>query len=270
MGGGRKERMTIKKTGNRYGAPILYKAFTILKEISLFQSQLGVSEIARKLDISKSTVYGITQALTDLEVLRQDPDSKKFWLGPALVQLGNRAMDGIDLRLLARPLMEELSKEFRETVFLGNFDAQRITIIEKAESPVEFKITAPIGTRITKFAGAAGKVFLAGLDDHQLEAILAGDTIPNFTAKSITDVNSYRQEINLVRKMGFATDFGEYIQGINAICTPITNLTGRTVAALWMVGFAHAFTQEKMRRAIPALMRATFKIYGQFGISTSD
>lgn len=250
--------MSIKKPVNGYSAPIVYKAFAILEEIAGNQSRLGISDLARKLNMSKGTVHGIIQALIDLEAVTQDYN-KKFLLGPALVHFGNRALAGGDIRLLARPFMEELCKEFNETVFLGTFGGQRITIIEKVESPSELKISAPVGTRIPAFAGAAGKVFLAGLADQALRDIMA-KPIREFTGNSVTDPGEYMKEIEKVRKQGFATDFQEYIQGVNAVCVPVTGMAGRIVAAIWMVGFAGPFNRERVSLAATAMLRAAEKI----------
>lgn len=248
--------MTEKKSGSGYSAPILYKAFAIIEEISNAQSQLGISDIARKLNISKSTVYGVIQTLINLEVIRQDTVTKKFRLGPTLIHLGNRALAGVDLRLTARPFMEELCEKFRETIFLGTCDEQRITIIEKVDSPDDLKITAPVGTNIPLFSGATGKVFLAGFEDLVLDKILKAKPIPKYTPNSVTEPTEYLKEIEKVRKMGYATDFEEYIQGVNAVCVPIPDMPGQNLAALWMVGFTQTFNDEKMSQAITALKSA--------------
>lgn len=250
--------MPTKQTG--YSAPIVYKAFALLDEVGRAQSELGVSDLARRLNFSKSTVYGITQALTDLGALRQDAETKKFRLGPALVQLGNQALAGVDVRSITRPFMEELSHEFNETVFLGTFNEYGITIIEKVDSPQELKISAPVGTRIPIFAGATGKVFLAGLKEKVLEKILMERSLPKYTEKSVTDPEAYRKELEKVRREGFATDFGEYIQGVNAISVPLLDPWGWPTAGLWMVGFRHSFERDKMERACQAAMNVAAKV----------
>ncbi len=251
--------MTIKKTASGYSAPILYKAFAVLDEIAGDQSGFGISDLARKLNISKSTVYGITQALLDLGVLTQDLN-KKFRLGPTLIQLGNWALAGEDLRLLARPLLEELCREFKETIFLGTFDGQKITIIEKVDSPLELKISAPVGTRIPLFAGAAGKVFLASLTEQAFQSALDEKPLPKYTKYSITDPLKYAKEIEIVKEQGYATDFEEYIQGVNAASVPISDMRGHTLAAIWVVGFASSFNSDKVSHAITATLRAAKKI----------
>jgi len=251
--------MTVKKTVNGYSAPILYKAFAVLDEIARNQSEMGISDLARKLNISKSTVHGITQAFLDLGVLNQD-NGKKYRLGPTLIQLGNRALAGEDLRVLARPFLEELCREFKETIFLGTFDGEKITIVEKVDSPLELKISAPVGTRIPLFAGAAGKVFVAGLSEEMFQNALSEKPLPEYTRYSITDPLKYAKEIEKVKKQGYSTDFQEYIQGVNAVCVPIFNMRDRVLAAIWMVGFANTFDKDKANNAVKAMLRASKEI----------
>lgn len=128
---------------------------------------------------------------------------------------------------------------------MGAFDEQGITIIEKAESPVEFKITAQVGARIPLFAGATGKVFLSGLQELVIREVIKEDTLPKFTENSITNKDDYFKELLMVREKGFATDFEEYIRGVNAISVPLNGPLERPVAALWMVGFSRGlFVQD--------------------------
>ncbi|NMB41819.1 MAG: IclR family transcriptional regulator [Firmicutes bacterium] len=252
--------MTAKKNTG-YNAPVLYRAFDILEEIARTPSELGTSDLARKLTIPKSTVYGIVQALMDIGALRQNKKTNKFFLGPTLVRLGNQALAGINIRSTARPYMDKLSEEHKVTVFMGVFDEHGITIVERADSPLELKITAPIGARIPIFAGASGKVFLAGMRKNMLDKILKERSIPKFTENSITDPEQYYRELDKVRQEGFANDFEEYIQGVNAVSVPLlADSWGWPAAALWLVGFSHTFNGEKLKQAVTASLKAAKEI----------
>ncbi|KUO78220.1 MAG: hypothetical protein APF81_25025 [Desulfosporosinus sp. BRH_c37] len=242
-----------------YNAPVVYKTFVILEEIANSDDELGISELSRRLNIHKSTVFGITQALTGVGALHQNTD-KKFRLGPALARLGYQVKLGLDLRTITRPFMNELCKKYQETIFLGTFDEQGITVIEKVESQVEFKITAQVGARIPSFAGATGKVFLAGLQELVIREIINKDTLPQFTENSITNEDDYLKELLMVREKGFATDFEEYIRGVNAICVPLNGPLERPVAALWMVGFSHTFNGAKIGGAAMDFMQVAVRI----------
>lgn len=259
--------MLQKKNSNGgYNAPLIYKSFSLLEEVAANQSELGVSDLSRRLGISKSTIFGIAQALTDLGALRQDSVTKKFRLGPTLVKLGNQALSGVNLQTVAKPFMMELSHSYNLTVFLGTFDErQGITIVDKVDSPADLKITAPVGARIPIFAGATGKVFLSRMRENNLKMLLKEKKIPRFTDNSITKIPDYLQELEQVRQRGYATDFEEYLRGVNAISVPLIDPWGRLAGAIWMVGFSHSFAGEMMEQAIASTLKAADQISQELG-----
>ncbi|KGP76374.1 hypothetical protein JT05_05045 [Desulfosporosinus sp. Tol-M] len=240
------------KESNNYSAPMVYKAFTILKEIAKAQGTFGVSDISRQLNFNKSTVYGVTQAFLDLGVLCQDELTKKFRLGPALIQLSNQSLASVSLKSIARPYMIELARDFVGTVFLACFDEYGITIIEKADSPLVLKISAPIGARLPFFAGAPAKSFLANLDEDSQKKIIMERNLPKFTENTIDDVDEYLVDLLQVRKQGYATDYEEYIYGVNAVSVALLDKRGMFLASIYIVGFSNSFTEEKMRLAAEA------------------
>ena len=248
------------KEGTAYSAPIIYKAFAILQDIAQNQGQLGASDLSRRLNINKSTAYGIIQAFLDLGVVRQDQATKKLRLGTTLIQLGNQALALNDLRARAKPYMEKLSRIFRETVFLGTFDDYGITIVECVESPRSIKITAPPGARIPLFTGAAGKAVLANLDELTQKRLIEEKALPKFTENTITNQQQYLAELQLVRAKGYATDFEEYIKGVNAISVPLVDREGQLLAAIWIVGFSSSFDKSKMEEAAGAAQETVAEI----------
>ncbi|MDA8236109.1 MAG: IclR family transcriptional regulator [Clostridia bacterium] len=259
--------MVQRKEGNGgYNAPLIYKAFALLEEVAANQYEMGISDLSRRLNISKSTIFGITQALTDLGALRQDPLTKKFRLGPTLVKLGNQAFSGVNLRVVAKPFMAELSHKYQETVFLGTFDEQQgSTIVDKSDSPADLKITAPIGTRIPFLAGATAKVFLSSLQESDINKILKENKLPQYTEKSIINPSDYIKELQEVRQKGYALDYEEYLRGVNAISVPLTDPWGRLAGAIWMVGFSHSFTGKKLEEALSSTLKTAEQISQELG-----
>lgn len=253
------------REGSGYSAPIVYKAFAVLQQVAGAPSQLGISDLARQLNINKSTVFGITQALLDLGMMRQDETNKKFRLGPALIQLGNQSMSEIGLKSVALPLMEKLCHEIKQTVFLGRMDEENVVILAKADSPVELKITAPEGARIPFFVGAAAKTLLAFQDEQALKKVLAKRELPRFTENSITDKEDYLAELQKVRREGFARDYEEYIKGVNAVSVPLFGPARRLIGALWIVGFSSSFTPAKMLEAASSAKVAARQISAALG-----
>ena len=230
----------------KYGAPSVKKAFAILSAISSAKDGMGVSDLAKKLKMAKSTVHGMTSALEELGAAMRDPLTKKYKLGFALLEIGRSAYSQIDLQTSARPVTEELMERTRTSVFLGILNWDRVTILDIVESRQGLNITAPVGSAIPLFAGAVGKVFLASMPEHQAAKIVKSKGLPRFTDKSIVDLDVYFNELRQVREEGFAVDDEEYILGVRAVASPLMGL-GQLRSAIWAVGFKASLDEKRMQ-----------------------
>ena len=230
----------------KYGAPSVKKAFAILSAISSSKDGLGVSDLAKKLKMAKSTVHGMTSALEELGAAMRDPLTKKYKLGFALLEIGRSAYSQIDLQSSARPVTEELMEKTRTSVFLGILNWNQVTILDIVESRRDLNITAPVGSTIPLFAGAVGKVFLAAMPEQQAAKMVKSKGLPRFTDNTIVDMDLYFNELRQVRENGFAVDDEEYILGVRAVASPLMGL-GQLQSAIWAVGFKASLDDEKMQ-----------------------
>lgn len=230
----------------KYGAPSVKKAFGILSAISSSPKGLGVSELAKKLKMAKSTVHGMTSALEELGAVMRNPLTKKYKLGFALFEIGRSAYSQVDLKTAARPVMEDLMEKTQTSVFLGILSWDHVSVLDIVESRQDLKITAPVGTTIPMLAGAVGKVFLAFMDEEQARKIVESKGLPRFTDNSIVDTAAYFKELKHVREKGFAVDDEEYILGVRAVASPLVGL-GQLRSAIWIVGFKASLDEKKMK-----------------------
>lgn len=233
----------------KYKAPIVGKAFQILRLIARKPDGIKLSQLARESGYGKSTVSGIAAALEEVGAVFRDPRSKAFTLGVTLFELGRSAYARIDLKAAARPFLEDLMNQTRESVFLGVHNIDRVTILDIVESNQDLKITSPVGTTIPILAGATGKVFMAAMTEEQVSRIVQEKGLPRFTERSIVEPARYLQELRRVRKNGFATDDEEYISGVRAVAAPIKS-DGRPSSAIWVVGFRPSMSDDKMTQLI--------------------
>jgi DNA-binding IclR family transcriptional regulator len=243
----------------KYQAPIIKKAFVILDVISKSNQGLRISEISSRLDISKSTVHGITAALEDVGALLRDSVSKRYTIGLTLMTLGKAAYERIDFKNIARPIMEDLMEQCQESVFLGVRNGESVTVIDIIESRKDFKISSPIGTTLPLMAGAVGKLFLSQMDPHDLKKYLHANPLVRYTANTIIDSDLYAKELEMVRQSGIATDDEEYLSGVRAVAAPIKKY-GAHIPALWVVGFKASMSDEKMPAIIEQTRSAAEKI----------
>jgi DNA-binding IclR family transcriptional regulator len=231
-----------------YSAPIVSKALRVLKMIVSSQKNPGISEIAANLSLAKSTTHGILAALETTGWVLRDPITRKYTCGHAVKDLAANADVRISLIDQARPYLEKLSSEIDEDIFLGMCTGQQLLILDQIESSRELKIRARPGARISKFAGAVGKLFLAYHDSEAVEKIVTSNPLPAFTADSVTDPEQYMADLELIREAGVASDMGEYLPNVWAVAVPIfygKKNRRRMVAGFWVVGIN---TEESISR----------------------
>jgi len=244
---------------NNYSAPSVKKAFKILQTIADSSTSLGVSELAKRLKIGKSTVHGITSALEELGILVRDPLHKKYSVGYTLLELGRKAYAKMELRDVARIPMELLMEKVGETVFLGIMNGDHITILDVVESRNEMKITSPPGTRLPLLAGATGKVFLSQLEEKKANEIIQKMGLVRYTSKSVIDSKKFLKEVEEARKKGYAIDDEEYLLGVRAIAAPIQT-TSLPPSAIWVVGFTSSLNDQKMEKVVLEIRRTAQEI----------
>jgi DNA-binding IclR family transcriptional regulator len=227
-----------------YSAPSVTKAFEILKTLGGSNEGVGISSLARTLGIGKSTVHGIMAAMEDQGVVMRDERTKRYRLGFTLLELVRRSFAGLELAAVAKKPMENLVERTEETAFLGVLHRDHVTIVETVDSPKEFKVTAPRGTRLSLRAGAVGKIFLANMEREKAVEILREKGLKQYTPNSITDMGQYLEELDRVADQGFAMDEGEYLMGVTAIAAAIRS-DDLPLSALWLVAFSSSLTKEK-------------------------
>ncbi len=244
---------------NSYSAPSVKKAFRILQTVSDSKNGFGISEIAKKLKIGKSTVHGVTAALVELGLLVRDPLHKKYQLGYSLLELNRKFYRRMELRDIARIPMEKLMEKVEESVFLGIMNGDHITILDVVESYREMKITSPPGTRLPLLAGAIGKIFLAQFEEKKVKEILQKMGLKRYTSKSIVDPKKFFKELEETKKKGCAIDDEEYLPGVRAVAAPIQTAL-LPPAAIWVVGFTSSLNDEKMEKVILEIRKTAQEI----------
>lgn len=232
---------------NKYLAPSVKKAFDILKVISSSRGGIRLNEIAKALDIAKSTVHGIIAILEEVGAVRKDASTRRYELGITLFELGKKAYSQVNLREVARPILENLTANVQETVFLGilSGDNERIVVLDTVECSHDMKITSPVGTTLSLFAAAPGKAIMACMNEDRVREIINRKGLPRHTDNSITDPVLFMNEIEKVRKNGYAMDFEEYMSGVRAVAAPL-NLEEQPLAAIYIVGFKKSLNDIKM------------------------
>ena len=218
--------------------PAVAKAFKVLEALSDSGEPLGVSELARRLGMGKSTVHGLLTTLDALGIIDAANGGRRYRIGRGLHALASRSAGSVDLRASARSRLESLAAKTGQTAFLGVPNRETVTILDMAHGRPAMSISAPVGSSIPLLAGAVGKAVLAAWPEARRDAFLHGRELPRFTRRTLTEPQRYRGAVRRAAERGFAVDVDEYVDGIHAAAAAIVGGSGDPVGVIWVAGFA--------------------------------
>lgn len=207
----------------------------------------GVSELARRLGLAKSTVHRLLNRLEERGLLRRDPLAHGYHPGPRLIAAVVTHLGRMDACRLAPPHMERLRDATGESVALYVRDGGEAVCAAAVESSQELRLAAPIGAAGPLAVGANGKVLLA------------------FAQGAPPDDPVLAEELAAIRRLGFWATCGERIPGCWAIVAPLRDFAGGVRAVLSLRGPDVRFDAAKARRDIGLLLQAARDISEQLG-----
>lgn len=220
---------------------------------------LGVSAVARELDLSKAVVHRILRSLAQRGLLEPDPGTRGYHLGPAAAALGARALRESDLRTVALPVLRELQRVTGETTTVSACIPGGRVYLDQVESPREIKMTVEIGRRFPLHAGSSSTCILAFLPDDEQESVLTGH-LEALTSRTVADADLLRERLVAVRRNGFATSDGERQEGAGSVAAPVFGVDGAVQGAISVCGPAARVDTATRNRFAPLLTEAADRV----------
>ena len=222
------------------------RALQVLELFSLEKPEWGVTEISKALNIYKSNVHNILSTLAEKSFVGKDPKTDKYKLGIKFFELGSVVIKNMDLRRIAHPYIEKLSKEFNETVHLGVLDKGRVVSIEREESDKGLCSHIEIGKRTPLHCTAVGKAIMAYLSKDKVAAIVEGKGLKKYTENTITNKEELEKELLKIRKQGYSVDNMEHEEGVRCVAGPIRDYTGKVIASMSVSGPAFRINENNI------------------------
>lgn len=241
------------------------KTFTSgLQVLLLYDSEthgLTASEISKRLGYSISKTYRLIRTLVQFDMLKENPQTASYSLGPAIIRLGLLAQQNFQLPAVAQPFMKELSHLTKETVILVGLEGTKGICLELVESaePIRFSLFRP-GWTLPIHAGAAPKAIMAHLPEEEWDPIIS-QGLKSYTPNTITDPKSLKDELRKIRQQGYAFSNQEAERDVWAVAAPILTGIGKPMAALAVAGPAFRLN----RKEIPALGQLALKYAQKIG-----
>jgi DNA-binding IclR family transcriptional regulator len=234
---------------------VLHNGIRVLRSFSVDEPALGVTEIARRVDLHKSTVSRLLNQLEQLDLVLRDPESGRFRLGLGLIGIAGPLLANLDVRRVAYPSLERLTERTGETSALVVWSGHESVSVEQVPSPKLVKHTTPIGTRYTTAASSSVQVFLAELPEGRARELLERGLVRSERRDDV-ELSAYLERLAAVRSSGVAINAGETHVEEVGISAPVRDHRGHLVAALLLS--APSFrVSEQLRDQLAGVVRET-------------
>jgi DNA-binding IclR family transcriptional regulator len=222
------------KNHEKYTVVGLERGLKLLALFSGEQPEQTLSELARRLGLSRSSVFRVVYTLESMGFLqRQD---NRYRLGPRVLTLGFDYLASQDLVEIARPQLAALRDATGVTAHLGILDRTDVIYVAQAASLRPFASRISVGSRLPAHAMSMGRLLLGGLGDEELTALYAGRALERFTEDTPTTLPTLRERIAIDRERGYVVSRGSFERGIAAVAAPVRDGEGRVVAAINIAG----------------------------------
>lgn len=230
-------------------------AARVLKAFTARRRSYGVTELARVLDVSKSTAHRLLTTLVAEQLVEQDPQTGRYHLGLAVYDLLAATTAGGGLTEAVLPPMTLLRTRTGATVHVAVLDGREVVYVERLDSPQSLRMFLNVGRRNWAHSTATGKALLAHLSARDLDRVLDGWEPVELTPHTITDTEQIRKELLGVRDVGYAHNQEESEIGAVSVAAPIRDATTTVVAAMSVVD-ATARMRPHLHKVAHAVMEA--------------
>jgi IclR family transcriptional regulator, KDG regulon repressor len=228
-------------------------ALLVMKAFSAEEAEIGISSLAKRMGLAKSTVHRLAVTLAAEGFLEQNPETGRYRLGLSLFTLGALARRRMDVSNVSRPLLGVLRDKYQEAATLAILSGTSIMYLHNLESGQAIGIRAHIGDLKPAFCTAEGRVLLAYSPASLVSEVLTGDMTAR-TPRTVSDPAELQRGLEEVRVSGYAIDDEESEAGMRCVAAPVRDISGKVVAAVGLAGPTQRLTKKDLRTMAPEVV----------------
>jgi IclR family pca regulon transcriptional regulator len=214
----------------------LERGLMILSAFSETGPVLGIADLARAVGLNRSTAHRYVATLAKLGYLQQDPDTRKYSLGPRVIDLGFAALSSMEMTRVAAQYLQALADETGYAASMAVLDGPDIVYVDRRRSRrnigLAVDLNLHVGSRLPAYCTSMGKVLLAHRDPTTLRTLLDRTDLARRGPKTITAREQLMSVLAKVRQTGIAVNDEELAPGLRSIAAPVRDRSGNVVAAI--------------------------------------
>jgi DNA-binding IclR family transcriptional regulator len=248
-----------------YQSQVLDRTFKILDILAEQGPGIGITELAAKLGLHKSTTHRLIMVLESNRFVEKNANTGKYQLGSRVLELGLSALSRLDLGEVATPHLRRLVAESGETAHIGILRNFEVISILNVRSTQALHAPSEVGTRHPVHCSALGKAILAFSSREEVDQFLRERTLEAFTRNTITIPSMFIREIETVQRNGYALDDEEREEGLRCVGAPVWNSAGEVIGAVSVSGPVFRITRDRVNALAETVMEAASRMSASLG-----
>jgi IclR family acetate operon transcriptional repressor len=246
------------------GASVIVNAIAVLRSFSADEPLLGVTEIANRVGLHKSTVSRILATFEQENLVERDADTRRFRLGLGLIAVAGPLLAELEERRVAYPVLRELTELTGETSALMMWEGNQSICVEQIASRHQIKHTTPLGARYNDALSASVQVFLATEPEERVRSLLLGGAI-TYSGLDDASLDDYLVRLKDDSRRGWAVNYGESSLDEVGVAAPVYDHRGDVVAAVLIPAPRFRVSKERLQGLGESCAAAANKVTARLG-----
>jgi len=247
---------------------VFFKGLAVMETMVAREEPYGITELATELGLTKSNVHRLLQTMVMCGYATKDPLTNRYQCTLKLWQLGSILGNRLDLRTIARPYMQELSRATKESVHLSVRHGQDTVYIDKIQCSHPIGTFTQVGGRAPAYAVSTGKALLSALSDDELARLYP--EFERFTDKTLATLDQLKIEMANIRRRGFAVNRGEWHEQVGGLAAPIYDAAHTVRGAIGVSAPLDRLTPKALQVIAPQVTKAAEAISRAMGYCGDD
>ena len=237
----------------------LERGLAVIRAFGPGQDELTLSDVARSTGLTRAAARRFLLTLVELGYVAFD--GRAFSLRPRVLELGYAYLSTLSFAEVAAPHMEELVATVHESSSVAVLDGDEIVYVVRVPTTRIMTVTIAVGTRFPAYATSMGRVLLAAMEGHDLDAYLRRADLARLTRRTVTDPRRLRGVLQQVASQGFAVVDQELEDGLRSAAAPLVDASGEVTAAMNVSVHASRVSLDALRRTyVPQLVATARRI----------
>jgi DNA-binding IclR family transcriptional regulator len=245
----------------------LHKVLDVIETVAR-EGSIGIRELSSRTGFPPATIHRMTSTLVERRYLKQDAVSKRLSLSIRFLELGTKVQQHFNLTAIARPRLEALLAETRESVNLAVQDGDHMAYLDHIRSDHSMlQLFTKPGARVPLYCTGVGKMLMSQWPDSQVEAYLDRTALVRHTSHTLVDRSRLLHELGRIRSQGYSVDNQEMEEGVRCVAALVKDHRGKPAGVVSISGAAMRIAPQRIKLFAKSVMNCSQAISRDLGFN---